>query len=241
MIDDEVDRKCADLISLVKKKRLTQAPRYAEARVLLYNWRGPSTYSGHASLDSHYSQIEEQARSHGLLVIRVAAGVAPTEILDTDLDLFDARVSNTIKGKRFTPRFWSRVRRMPEIFGLIGGRSGSVDVAAFVGMNCFEWDEPVFNVAAEALTTKPEHLPPAEYIEMQVPQYLRLMNQCSIMSIGLLDVNSYDKENGVFTRLVREDLDRWLSGEMEVHPRFPETEKAVSTQDLDLHPWMAPL
>ncbi|KAM0819278.1 putative Chitinase [Seiridium cardinale] len=151
-------------------------------------------------------------------VIRIAAGVPPGEMQDTDLDLFDTRVSNVVRDKRFTARFWNRVQRMTEVFGLIGGRSGSLDVAAFVGMNCFEWDEPVFNIAVGALDIELKHLPSKEYTELQVPQYLRLLNQCFVINIGLLDASSYDYKHKIFTRLEIEELDRWLSGELDVYP-----------------------
>ncbi|KAK3326826.1 hypothetical protein B0H66DRAFT_551767 [Apodospora peruviana] len=228
-IDDEIDRdvsrKIDELRTLIALKRSS-----TNARILLYNWRGPSTYPGHASLPSHLSQVTDHASRHGMLVIRVAAGVSGDEIQDTDLDLFDARAagSSTIRDKRFTARFWRRVAREldSEVFGLIGGRSGSVDVAAFVGLNCYEWDEPVFNIAAAAAAAQDEGPLKKEYVDMQVPQYLRLLNQCSVVSVGLLDVASHDLDKGVFTRLEETELDRWLGGEVGVYPPFPDNDCA---------------
>ncbi|KAK9775709.1 hypothetical protein SCAR479_07525 [Seiridium cardinale] len=115
----------------------------SNGRVLLYNWRKPSTYSGHGSLKSHLEQISRHARIHGLSVIRIAAGVPPGEMQDT------------------RPRFVRHASFER------GGRSGSLDVAAFVGMNCFEWDEPVFNIAVGALDIELKHLPSKEYTELQ--------------------------------------------------------------------------
>ncbi|KAI0123650.1 hypothetical protein BJ170DRAFT_598854 [Xylariales sp. AK1849] len=225
-IEQNVSRKVAELRSLIIRRRSSESPESANARVLLYNWRGPSTYSGHAGLPSHLEQISWHARLHGMLVIRVAAGVPACVIQETDLDLFDTKRSNAVRDKRFTARFWTFVQQMPEVFGLIGGRSGSIDIAAFVGMNCFEWDEPIFNIAAGIPEIGRHPLPSREYIEMQLPQYLRLLNQCSIVNVGLLDVTSYDTKTNIFTSLMAEELDRWLSGEFNVYPQFPNTEKA---------------
>ncbi|KAK6088314.1 hypothetical protein SCUP234_00802 [Seiridium cupressi] len=227
-IEHNVACKIAELRALIATKLSSASSGISKGRVLLYNWRGSSTYLGHGSLKSHLEQIRRHARSHGMSIIRVAAGVPPGEIQDTDLDLFDTRVSNVVRDKRFTARFWNRVQQIPEVFGLIGERSGSLDVVAFVGMNCFEWDEPVFNIAVGALEFELKHLPSKEYIELQVPQYLRLLNRCSFINIGLLDASSYDYENKIFARLETEELDRWLFGELDVYPPCPDTEKVVS-------------
>lgn len=31
-----------------------------------------------------------------------------------------------------------------EVFGLVGGRSGSMDIVCFMGVNTVSWDEPIF-------------------------------------------------------------------------------------------------
>ncbi|KAK3387987.1 hypothetical protein B0H63DRAFT_448771 [Podospora didyma] len=233
LLEKQTSTKIHELTSLIAKKRLSAGPEFASAKIVLINWRGPSTYPGHATLPSHLSQIEAHARAHNMLTLNVAAGVPGSEIGDMDFDLFDARADSTaIRDKRFTCRFWHTVRQDlggEDVFGLIGGRSGSVDVAAFVGMNCFEWDEPVFDIAAAAADGddgEMKLLPQLSraYLEEQVPQYLRLLNQCSVLSVGLLERNSYDAKSGVFMRLEIKELDRWLSGETEVYPACPETD-----------------
>ena len=87
------------------------------------------------------------------------------------------------------------------VIGLIGGRSGSMDLPAFVGVNCFSWDEP--------LVSRPETQPDwsrwptgtagpvpnepvnTEYftdktIDGQVPQFMRLLNEWPLMRVGYL-------------------------------------------------------
>lgn len=46
-------------------------------------------------------------------------------------------------------RFWVRVAQRAKgwnLVGMIGGRSGSMDIPAFVGLRCLSWDEPIFQV-----------------------------------------------------------------------------------------------
>ena len=47
-----------------------------------------------------------------------------------------------------TAGFWAEVARRADIFGLFGGRSGSMDVASFMGVSVFWWDAPWLEVAA---------------------------------------------------------------------------------------------
>lgn len=230
-LDCDVDRKINELISLIASARASASPGFENARVVLFNWRGPSTYPGHASLESHFTQIRECAYRLGLLVIRVAAGVPWHEIQETDFDLFSVRSAcgPSIRDKRFTPRFWTRVAKemSDSVFGLIGGRSGSVDIASFCGLNCFQWDEPVFHIAAaEPGASSRLELPSKEYVDMQVPQFLRLINQRLILSIGLLDIGSYDSKQQVFLRLEEKAVDRWMRGERDIVPAFPDTDIA---------------
>lgn len=229
-IQQDVDRKIRELSALIASIRASAAPEFAKAQVVLFNWRGPSTYPGHASLPTHFTQITEHAHRYGLLVIRIAAGVSGDEIQDTDFDIFDARgTGNSIRSKRFTPRFWARVARDlgDSVLGLIGGRSGSVDVAAFCGLNCFQWDEPVFNLAAaEPGELEGLELPSKDYVDMQVPQFVRLINQRSILNIGLLEIGSYDRVQQIFLRLEENGLDSWMKGETGIVPHFPRTDRA---------------
>lgn len=72
-----------------------------------------------------------------------------------------------------TAGFWAKVGQRADIFGLFGGRSGSVDVASFMGVNVFWWDAPWLEVAArepEALRAyglKPDDLVGWSIQEMQ--------------------------------------------------------------------------
>ncbi|OCK83929.1 hypothetical protein K432DRAFT_464338 [Lepidopterella palustris CBS 459.81] len=115
--------------------------------------------------------------------------------------------------KRYTARFWAIVTKTMNdlVFGLIGGRSGSIDVASFMGMNTCSWDEPVLD---------PKNLcnyPPsrAAYWNSQKKQYLRLYNQYPCMSIIMLDPTSKNnlasKDYNVYRELDAASTEAWLT------------------------------
>ena len=105
-----------------------------------------------------------------------------------------------------------------DVFGIVGGRSGLLDVAAFVGVNCFSWDEAVLDICAGIGDPKWSSYHSKEYLDYQVPQYLRLLQQCSIMSIGLLDPDSFCNTSRNYLRLQKDHLCRWLEGERNAFP-----------------------
>ena len=71
-----------------------------------------------------------------------------------------------------------------------------------------------------------------EHLENQVPQYLRLLQQFSILSLGLLDPESFDRSRGSCGRLRVHGLERWLGGEIGIRPELPRTDLAVSIDQL---------
>jgi hypothetical protein len=66
------------------------------------------------------------------------------------LDLFNKRTNAPYPGLEpiVTSRFWNIVASQPDIFGVFSGRTGSVDVAIFNGVNVLWWDEPWLSIAA---------------------------------------------------------------------------------------------
>ena len=66
------------------------------------------------------------------------------------------------------------------VHGLIDGRSGSMDLPAFVGVKCLSWDEPFVN---DAQYDGPD-------ANSQGPQLLRLLNERPVMSVCYLDPKS---------------------------------------------------
>ena len=72
------------------------------------------------------------------------------------------------------------------VHGFIGGRSGSTDLPAFVGMNTFSWEEPLFTATRGRIPTS-SGLWSAKYYAGQFPQMLRLLNEYPMMKVGFLD------------------------------------------------------
>ena len=73
------------------------------------------------------------------------------------------------------------------VHGFIGGRSGSTDLPAFVGVNTFSWEEPFLTVKCNKFNQS--------YERLQIYQMLRLLNEHPMMRIGYLDIKTR-KERG---------------------------------------------
>ncbi|KAI8955364.1 hypothetical protein F4801DRAFT_601905 [Xylaria longipes] len=117
------------------------------------------------------------------------------------------------------------------VHGIVGGRSGSMDLPAFVGMNAFSWDEPNLtmikdrNLPEQGFWTK-------KHYASQFPQMLRLLNEYPIMTTGFLDAKGSTTENidakkegkRVYTALNVDDgiLNAWLGATPSKHdPLLP--------------------
>ena len=111
--------------------------------------------AGHA-LDGRFVKKEYSTR---VIIINTSETAFSNRVSlppESDFDLFDK-----IKlGKKWvypgldplvTAGFWAAVGRRADIFGLFGGRSGSMDVASFMGVSVFWWDAPWLEVAAREL------------------------------------------------------------------------------------------
>jgi len=232
----EVMQKVQQLRSLICRARSSAGSSLEQARVVLFIYRlvGRSQRNMNPHQDASrdiFDQVRQAALRRGLVTIRVPHGVPAGEIQDDDLDLFDVRggPDGVIKDKRFVACFWAQVCDMPEVFGAVGSRTGSLDIAAFVGLNCLEWDEPLlleiegkeYGAAWDSLRLSRQHL------EKQVPQHLRLLTQSHLMSITVLAQASFDSLAGRYTRIDEENLDSWLAGGSNLMPHIPSDEKTV--------------
>jgi hypothetical protein len=147
--------------------------------------------------------------------------VTPDYIFDIyDLANPKATKEDQYNDKRITAKFWTTVAQElqihPEgskiptdgsgkatekrcVIGLMGGRSGSMDLPGFVGVNCLSWDEPLITepdrdpdwTRLPTTLTRPNEVAcVAPYhqkaINVQVPQYLRLLNESPIMQVTYL-------------------------------------------------------
>ena len=105
----------------------------------------------------------------------------------------------------------------PPVVGMIGGRSGSTDLPAFVGLRVYSWEEPMLSPLPEG-GAKPSKKGPwsASYYRVQGPQALRLFNQFPVTVTGSLDLTSFngDKDHRGYEALDVSDgrLARWLNG-----------------------------
>ena len=122
-----------------------------------------------------------------------------TEALFDIYNQGESQRQNTIQDKRVTVCFWTLVaqrlqlnpllstensgnsaqRYKPCIAGIIGGRSGSMDIASFVGVKATSWDLPFFES-----TFRQADMPG------QAPQVARLINQRPITFLEYIDPTS---------------------------------------------------
>ncbi|KAK4203116.1 hypothetical protein QBC40DRAFT_262687 [Triangularia verruculosa] len=107
---------------------------------------------------------------------------------------------------------------IPPVKGFLGGRSGSTDLPAFVGMRVFSWEEPLFTVLGPSQPLPPPDGPwNSTFFSRQGPQFVRHLNQISIMTVGYLDLDTIEKPIGkprVYHRFEKESgiLGMWLRG-----------------------------
>jgi hypothetical protein len=165
-------------------------------KVVLLNRRTGDVNKQHNTTDGIEKQIQELAAKKGMFVL----GVATPNYKPGDIDLFDSQTKTGFADKRRTAYFWKEVSQLKQVHGLIGGRSGSMDIAAFMGMNAFSWDE---NLPKDV-------------------QYLRLLQTYPIMSIGHVDPEAKETtaKDSAYTKLKPESVNQWLEGSS-THPNIP--------------------
>jgi hypothetical protein len=134
------------------------------------------------------------------------------------------------------PSFVKREHRC--VHGFIGGRSGSTDLPAFVGLRGFSWEEPYLTAINTTLPQKEGEWNRRLY-SFQGPQVLRLLNERAIMVTGFLDPTDMiyrRKKTGsdrIFKGIQERDniLQTWLKGPSEdadvIIPVLPRGVKAT--------------
>ncbi|GAA3453553.1 hypothetical protein [Dactylosporangium matsuzakiense] len=79
-------------------------------------------------------------------ITAAAAGTVGVDIYADNAATAPAGLSAAIwKNKLFQPYFWQRVAAAGHHVSLIGGRSGGLDIAAFMGLRSASWDVPSHN------------------------------------------------------------------------------------------------
>jgi hypothetical protein len=212
--------KIGKLKTLIAKARTSAGPGFEAAKILLFVYR--HSHDGPQSMNPRQntcpgllSQVRSLAQSQDLLTIRIPHGSPPNLLEDGDLDIFDVAdpTQSRMKDKRYAPSFWTQVSQMPDIFGAVGGRTGSLDIAAFCGVRCFEWDEPL--LCSDAARRHKRN-----YLDRQIPQHLRMLTQASLMSLGVLDSHSWNQETELYERVCEEPLEEWFDGKDDVFPKI---------------------
>jgi len=186
-----VDEKICQLRSAIKAQ--------GGKRAVLLNRRTGDLNKQHNTTEGIDAQLQALAAQKSLFVI----GIATPRGKPGDIDLFDSDGKSQAKqkfvDKRRTAYFWKKVSELQlqhEVHGLIGGRSGSMDIAAFMGVNAFSWDE--YNQRDE--------------------QVLRLLQTYPLMHIGYVAPDKKNKE-GSYEGLDFFPLNTWLStGRSRVRP-----------------------
>jgi hypothetical protein len=145
------------LKTLAPEARSSAGPGFENAKVVLFIYR--LIDDGLRSMNLHqdawpdlYSQVKTLALTQNLITIRVPHGVPPQLKERDDLDIFDVTNATEmrLKDKRYAAFFWSQVRAMGEIFGVVGSRTGGLGIAALFGLACFERDEPLLEELASS-------------------------------------------------------------------------------------------
>lgn len=97
---------------------------------------------------------------------------------------------------------------MKKLIGMVGGRSGSLDLPSFVGVRCMSWDEPLLAEDLDGPLSNAKR----EKINEQASQMLRLLNQWPLMSMAYMRPISNPRD------LIWNDdkIKKWL--QMSPHP-----------------------
>ena len=200
-------------------------------RIVLENWRIGEVNAQTNSNSSISEQLETLMKAvdpEKLAIIRVAAVPDQQSINKVDwpkyLDIYGKQGNPNDPGldARAQSRFWNLVSQDARVVGLFGGRSGSMDIAAFSGMTCFFWDEPWLPFVAGTLNDLIMAAMDKWKILSFVSQTLRSLELSPIMSIGL--AVERDKA-GTWKRINDDALSGWLHMISKNPPNVPYTGK----------------
>lgn len=184
--------------------------RSNEKRVLIFNYRKGDVNKQHDGNISLLNSVSKFAATKGFVVIALCVNVDIEEVdflrinNHVVLQLYERGQSYD---KRYTAAFWALVANELQgtiVQGLIGGRSGSMDIASFMGVNTCSFDEPVFGQKYKFGD---------DYILAQGGQLLRLMSQYPVMSIVYVNTDSWFDNNyryNAYDELDERGLSEWL-------------------------------
>jgi hypothetical protein len=184
-------------------------------KVLLFNYRCGDVNKQHDANIALVKCVQELAGEH-IVVVPLIVNAPDDEVkqlkAETKCEVLELYKRDTPYDKRYTAAFWAIVANEMQdvVFGLLGGRSGSMDIASFMGVNTCSWDEPVFGDSTKKYKDS--------YVKAQGGQLLRLLAQRAIMSVVYVDDETFEtkKTKGkgtyhAYTRLDGEGLKAWLA------------------------------
>lgn len=204
--------------------------------IILFNYRKGDVNRQHDSNLELFGHVRSVAKAVNAeyevvpVLVGLDAGDPDRYSLKGSLDLFPpAARKSTIYDKRTIPEFWRLVATDGElkncVRGLIGGRSGSMDIAAFMGVNTCSWDEPDLITATNARPAAYEETEEGSWRSQQT-QYLRLYNQRAIMSVIHLNAKTFSRSQDgkhIYKGLNEAELKAWVGidpGAAEAHPIY---------------------
>jgi hypothetical protein len=172
---------------------------FTEKPAVLFNHRIGKVNTQHNSNMALLEQVQKLSTAAGFSFIVIAAGVDKPTLAKLKIalkkgatpvfDLFMVETDAPRVDKRYVAQFWKLVagaQTPKKVFGLIGGRSGSMDIASFMGVNCFSWDEmpAAFGIPSGLLAhpsvskqVKQRIGDTSDATGVQFPQFMRLLNQ----------------------------------------------------------------
>ncbi|OBT78749.1 hypothetical protein VF21_02601 [Pseudogymnoascus sp. 05NY08] len=180
-------------------------------RVVLFNYRKGDVNKQHDGNMGLLNSVSQFAATKGFVVIALIVNVSPDEVDYLRINnhvVLNLYAQGQYYDKRYTAAFWSIVANELQgtiVQGLIGGRSGSMDIASFMGVNTCSFDEPVFGKAYKF---------DDEYILAQGGQLLRLMSQYPVMSIVYVNIDSWYNNHEIYNsydELDERGLGEWLN------------------------------
>jgi hypothetical protein len=235
--------------------------------VLLYlNRKNPQANINTNSSEDIQRQVEEIAKERNMIFQVVAVGADPK---DGDFDLFNKKAKAEYPGLNpcATAMLWGKVRdaatlegaknlnlQVP-IFGIFSGRTGSIDLPAFCGVNCFFWDEPWLQAAGDNQIYEEfkklsmfygKHDELTKDMDGQISQCLRSLQLYPIMATGLVeeivDIKSEPTSSRTWRKVRKQEVDEWFERKNEgkqgkIYPQAPSgpTWNAVSISFLRGH------
>lgn len=151
---DELRKKLVDAFTAKSKSHDTLVKRIKDyGPCVLLNMRvGVSgNHPQHNMTQTIYKQLKKQIKNAGFKIVRIGTyqgaketpGAKWMEDLQEEGEdgiLIDFFEPGGRADRRHTAYFWSEVAKLSNVFGVMGGRSGSLDIAAFMGVRAFCWD-----------------------------------------------------------------------------------------------------